>query len=435
MSVLQTSAPAQLTLAERYRAVRGFSEQLAAPLSAEDCAMQSAPDASPTKWHLAHTTWFFETFVLGERQGYEPFCPAYRYLYNSYYNAVGNQFPRPQRGLLSRPSLAEVEAYRSHVDAEMNELFDSGAFGCDEEAQAARVIEIGLQHEQQHQELILTDIQHALSINPLQPVYREGDFLASGPAPAPRWVAFDEGVRTIGHVPAAEGAGFAFDNESPRHRVFLEPFELCDRLVTCGEYLEFIEDGGYRRPELWLSLGWAAVQEHAWRAPAYWRRSDEEWRRFTLAGERRLDPHQPVACLSYFEADAYARWAGARLPTEAEWEVAASAQTTGAPTGRFVDGAWQAGEAICPRRQDGVTTPLRECFGEVWQWTSSSYSPYPGYTAPDGALGEYNGKFMCNQYVLRGASCATSSSHARLSYRNFFAPEARWQFSGLRLAR
>jgi ergothioneine biosynthesis protein EgtB len=411
-------------LSDRFAAVRGFSEFLCEPLSAEDCAVQSMPDVSPTRWHLAHTTWFFETFVLEPRPGYRVFHPEFNYLFNSYYNTVGLQYPRPRRGLLSRPSLAEVREYRRYVDRHMSALLAGGDLPSD----TARVVEIGLHHEQQHQELILTDIKHVFSCNPLWPVYREDD-LPSADLPAePRWLKFDEGIYHIGHG----GDGFAYDNESPRHRVFLEQFELAGRLVTCGEYLDFISAGGYRRPEFWLSAGWQQVCEHGWRAPLHWVDRDGARFVFTLAGLRPLDPHQPVCHVSYFEADAFAAWAGARLPTETEWEVAAECAPL---AGNFADSLLDQGRALHPNPLHAGDGRLNQMFGDVWEWTASPYTPYPGFQTPAGALGEYNGKFMCNQYVLRGGSCVTSQNHIRRTYRNFFPPDARWQFSGIRLAR
>jgi ergothioneine biosynthesis protein EgtB len=396
----------------RYAEIRARTERLAAPLGAEDCALQSMPDASPVKWHLGHTSWFFETFVL-ERAGFAPYRPEFRTLFNSYYVGVGPQHPRPERGLLSRPSLDEVRAYRASVDERMSALLsrDSDAPG-----EHRDLIELGLHHEQQHQELIVTDLKHLFSRNPLFPAYQREE---PGP-PAPQrsigWRAFAEGVRFIGH----EGAGFAFDNEGPRHRAFVAAFSIADRLVTNGEYLAFIADGGYRRPGLWLSEGWDVRSAQNWDAPLYWSGD----RHFTLAGLRAIDPAEPVTHLSYFEADAYARWAGARLPTEAEWELAATGEST---EGNFLEsGRLRAAPALAGASQ---------FFGDAWEWTSSAYSPYPGYRPPAGAVGEYNGKFMVNQYVLRGGSCATPRSHIRATYRNFFAAAARWQFSGIRLAR
>lgn len=417
------------SLIDRYLMARRFTEQLCEPLSAEDCSIQSMPDVSPTRWHLAHTTWFFETLVLAETPDYELFDPHYGYLFNSYYNTFGAQFPRPQRGLLSRPGLVEVLGYRRYVDEQMERLLLEG--GGRFTAQLAGTTEIGIHHEQQHQELILTDIKHVLSHNPLAPVYRPGSARQSSSLPSPGWSDFGEGLRWIGH----DGNGFAYDNESPRHRVYLEPFAVNSRLVTCGDYLEFMIDHGYARPELWLSDGWRTVCERDWKAPLYWVEQDVGWLQFTLSGLREVDPVEPVCHVSYFEADAFARWAGARLPTEAEWEVAAEDQLI---EGNFADTllvlAEGAGIHPSPSHEAGPAKPAW-MFGDVWEWTASPYVAYPGYKPSPGAIGEYNGKFMCNQFVLRGGSCATSSNHIRRTYRNFFAPDARWQFSGLRLAR
>ena len=406
----------------RLDAARAATLQLAAPLSAEDCALQSMPDASPVKWHLAHTTWFFETFVL-ERfvRGYRHFDPRYRVLFNSYYNTVGDKHPRPERGLLSRPNLANVHSYRRHVEDHLLPL----AAQADDHAELASLLELGLQHEQQHQELILTDVKHLLSRNPLQPAYMERwPRAAVEPRPS-RWVEFAGGMVSVGH----HGAGFCFDNEQPRHQVFLTPFELASHPVTHGDFLAFIDDGGYSRPELWLSLGLDTVQAQGWTAPMYWERRDGRWTTFTLHGRVEIDPTTPMTHVSYFEADAYARWAGARLPTEFEWEAAAADV---AIDGNFLDsGALQplAPRVAPPRGHPG------QLFGDVWEWTASAYAAYPGFAAAPGAIGEYNGKFMCNQYVLRGGSCVTPRSHVRATYRNFFPPGARWQFSGVRLAR
>jgi ergothioneine biosynthesis protein EgtB len=414
--------PAGSALAERYRAVRDFTERLTDGLAAEDMVVQSMPDVSPTKWHLAHTSWFFERFVLMEHlPGYAPLHETYLYLFNSYYQQAGERHCRDQRGYISRPTVAEVMAYRRHVDAAMAELL--GAAGEERLLAVANLVTLGLHHEQQHQELLVTDIKHVFSVNPLRPVYREvGAGQGSAEARPLGWVGFEGGVREIGHA----GEGFSYDNEGPRHREFLEPFELADRLVTNGEYLAFMEDDGYRRPELWLSMGWATARENEWTEPFYWERRDGDWTLFTLGGMREVDPAEPVCHLSYFEADAFARWAGARLPTEAEWETAAA----GAPIrgnfveeGRFHPAAAPAGAG------------LRQGYGDVWEWTASQYTPYPGFRPAAGAVGEYNGKFMCNQFVLRGGSCATSRSHIRPTYRNFFPPEATWQFTGVRLAR
>jgi ergothioneine biosynthesis protein EgtB len=416
--VKRNRVPAALAVSARYRAVRQTSLALAAPLSAEDCALQSMPDASPVKWHLAHTTWFFETFLLEALRGYRVFAPAFRVLFNSYYQAVGERHPRPERGLLSRPSLDDVLAYRRHVDLALQDLLAR-------EPHPPELLELGLQHEQQHQELILTDLKHLLSRNPLRPAYQKQWPLTPIRARDPRWIAFAGGLHDIGH----DGGGFAFDNEMPRHRVWLEPFEVASHPVTHGDFIRFIEDGGYRRPELWLSSGWDVVQARGWQAPLYWQRRESGWHTFTLHGEVPVDPHTPVCHVSFYEAEAYARWAKARLPTEAEWEVAA----VNAPQrGNFLESA-----ALHPlaSREDPAPGQLAQAFGDVWEWTRSEYAPYPGFRTAPGAVGEYNGKFMANQYVLRGGSCATPREHIRASYRNFFPAEARWQFSGLRLAR
>jgi len=408
-------------LEREFALIRGGSLSLAEGLSAEDCTIQSMPDASPVKWHLAHTTWFFETFVLEPAlAGYRVFHPQFRVLFNSYYNAVGDRHPRPERGMLSRPGIEEVLAYRRHVDAAMDRFLADPAA---REPRWCSLIELGLNHEQQHQELILTDLKHMLSRNPLLPAYREpppraGTGLHSGL----EWHRYPEGLRQIG----CADESFCFDNEGPRHRAFLAAYALADRLVTNGEFLRFVEDDGYRRPELWLSEGWETVRALGWSAPAYWRQSQGRWRVFTLSGERALDPAEPVCHVSYFEADAYARWADARLPGEVEWESAAADVGV---TGNFLDD-----EIFHPVAASAGAGGPRQLFGDVWEWTSSTYGPYPGYRPAPGAVGEYNGKFMCNQYVLRGGSCATPRSHIRASYRNFFPASARWQFSGIRLA-
>ena len=417
---LLSALPAQTSAFERYARVRQRTHRLCEPLVTEDFVVQTMEDVSPTKWHLAHTSWFFETFVLTPHlPGYQPFHPRYAYLFNSYYVQAGERHCRDRRGYLSRPTVAEVIAYRKHVDLHMGRLFETVPVEKEEALQD--LVEIGLHHEQQHQELILTDIKHVLSVNPLRPIYLPQTSEAAEPLPELAWVAFDEGLYEVGH----HGDGFAFDNESPRHRTYLNGFKLANRLVTCGEYLGFIEDGGYRRPELWLSMGWATAQERQWAEPFYWEQRDGRWYIFTLAGEREVDPDEPVCHLSYFEADAYARWAGARLPTEEEWEVAAGSVPF---QGNFVDG-----ETFHPVQATGGDG-LLQMYGDVWEWTRSQYEPYPGYRPVPGALGEYNGKFMCNQFVLRGGSCATSRSHIRPTYRNFFPPDACWQFTGFRLA-
>lgn len=413
---------------DRYDAVRSTSTALAAPLSPEDCQVQSMPDCSPVKWHLAHTTWFFETFLLTRfHPSYAVFHPQYRMLFNSYYNAVGAKHPRPRRGLLSRPALAEVQHYRRHVDGAMHELISR--LGGNDPAFDA-LLELGLNHEQQHQELILTDLKHMLSANPLKPAYVAPGPPALPPSTPAGWTRYGGGIIRIGH----DGNGFGFDNEGPAHDVLLAPFHLADRLVTQHEYLAFIRDGGYKRPELWLSLGWDIACAEGWRAPLYWEGQRDDWRIFTLRGMQELELQAPVTHVSYFEADAYARWARVRLPREAEWEHAARQQPEGALAGRanmLENGHLDTRPA--PARS-GTGGPV-QLFGDTWEWTSSAYDAYPGFKPDSGAVGEYNGKFMCNQYVLRGGSCATPRDHIRPSYRNFFPPEARWQFSGIRLAR
>jgi ergothioneine biosynthesis protein EgtB len=399
--------------AREFEQVRQRSVHLAEPLSPEDCCAQSMPDASPVKWHLAHTTWFFETFILEPREpGYKPFHPAFRMLFNSYYNGVGDKHPRAQRGLLTRPGFDAVLAWRRDVDRRIVRLLQDAP----QDRGLAGLVELGMQHEQQHQELILTDLKHLLAQNPLYPAYLDSQLPESCAAAVLAWQDFDGGLAEIGH----SGPGFSFDNELPRHREYVAPFQLASRLVTNGEYLEFLEAGGYRDPALWLSEGWELVRGGECRQPFYWRQVDGQWMEFTLHGLQPLDPARPVAHVSLYEADAYARWRGARLPTEAEWEFAAR------------DVAIACGD-LHPRAagSDG----LAQMFGECWQWTASSYAPYPGYAPAAGALGEYNGKFMINQYVLRGSSCATPHGHARASYRNFFPAGSRWQFTGIRLAR
>ena len=403
-------------LLQRVQEVRADTLALAAPLSDEDCGAQSMADASPVKWHLAHTTWFFETFVLAAHERrFEPFDARYRHLFNSYYDAVGSRHPRPQRGLLTRPSLADVRAYREHVDARLGALLSARSHL---PPPALDLIELGLQHEQQHQELIVTDVLHLLSHNTLAPAYRTdlavGDSAELRPL---RWREFEGGGAQIGHA----GAGFAFDNETPRHRVWLAPYELADRLVTNAEFEAFVAAGGYREPRWWLAEGWDWVQREGITHPLYWR---DEHREFTLAGAVPRAAARPVCHLSYYEADAYARWAGARLPTEAEWEHAAAQQSC--------EGQLRDFDVLRPRAAPGSD---EQFFGDAWEWTSSSYAAYPGFAPAAGAVGEYNGKFMVNQYVLRGGSCATPADHIRASYRNFFPAGARWQFSGLRLAR
>jgi len=403
-------------LLDRYLDVRRATERLCQPLAVEDYVVQAMPDVSPAKWHLAHVSWFFETFVLRMRLAdYRPLDERHAMLFNSYYNGVGPQFERAARGTLSRPTVADVFAYRAHVDKAMIQLLErAGAV-----PPAATVIELGLQHEQQHQELLVTDLKYNLGANPLRPAYRRLSRESRAAAPH-AFVAFEGGLVEIGHA----GSGFAFDNEIPRHRVVLAPYEFGSRLVTNTEYLQFIEAGGYRRPDLWLSDGWRAARERNWGAPLYWERVDGGWQTYTLGGAAPLDANAPVVHVSYYEADAYARWRGARLPTEAEWEHAAA--------GRPVDGHLLDDEPDEPR--PASEPGLAQLFGDAWEWTASAYLPYPGFRPLSGALGEYNGKFMVNQMVLRGGSCATPRSHMRATYRNFFPPDARWQFSGIRLA-
>ncbi|MNM02028.1 Iron(II)-dependent oxidoreductase EgtB [compost metagenome] len=410
-------------LIDHYHKVRRHSLLLAEPLSDEDCGAQSMPDASPVKWHLAHTTWFFETFILESMEtAFAPFHPAFRVLFNSYYNGVGDKHPRAQRGLLTRPGMDVVRAYRANVDARIGRLLAS-ELARPERERLTMLLALGLEHEQQHQELLLTDVKHLLAQSALFPAYLDSAVTATAPqpAPAPAWIAFDGGLAQIGHA----GDGFCFDNELPRHPQYVAPFQLASALVTNGEFLAFIEAGGYRTAHLWLAEGWDWVRSQSLQCPLYWQRDDAgRWQEFTLYGLRPLDAAAPATHLSLFEADAYAHWAGARLPTEAEWEVAA--QGVEMEVGRLHPAA--GASAVAGKG-------LRQMFGHCWQWTSSSYAPYPGYRTAPGALGEYNGKFMLNQYVLRGSSCATSAGHARASYRNFFPAGARWQFSGIRLAR
>jgi ergothioneine biosynthesis protein EgtB len=413
------------SLGAHFRRVRATTELLCRTLTTDDYSAQSMPDASPVKWHVAHTTWFFEEFVLQHSfPGYRFFEPAFRFLFNSYYDAVGPRHARAERGLLTRPTVEQVWAYRAYVDEEMQGLLDSDALL----PELQHVVVLGLQHEQQHQELILTDIKHLFSCNPLKPAYTSVRARPARVPPVPlAFVEFEGGLSEAGYI----GGGFCFDNELPRHRLFLEPFRLANRLTTNGEYVEFIRAGGYQRPEYWLSDGWAWVQREQCTRPLYWSESLEE--EFTLAGMRPLDPQAPVCHLSYYEADAFARWAGARLPTEFEWEHVAAGEPV---RGTFMEsGAWHPLPLDAERDAAARNpSPVQQLFGDVWEWTSSAYAPYPGFRPLRGALGEYNGKFMVNQLVLRGGSCATPQSHMRATYRNFFYPTARWQFSGLRLA-
>lgn len=410
-------------LLHTYGEVRARTENLCSTLKPEDFVVQTMEDVSPTKWHLAHTSWFFEAFVLNEAiSGYKPFHPQYHHLFNSYYKTLGEPFLRPNRGLLSRPTVEEIFAFRHAVDERIRNWFESAS---DEELERfSPIVEIGLNHEQQHQELLLTDIKHVLSVNPLCPVFRDTAEQARPEPVEQSWMRIEEGVYEIGH----SGDGFHYDNEGPRHKQYIPDIEIARRTVTNREYLEFINDGGYQRIECWLSEGWDAICQHQWQAPIYWRRIDGEWHEFTLSGLRALDLNAPVCHLSYYEASAFARWAGCRLPTEFEWEAAAGDQP--------VEGNFLENDRFhpTPAYQDS-SQRLLQLFGNVWEWTQSAYSPYPGFRAPRGAIGEYNGKWMCNQYVLRGGSCATPQSHLRKSYRNFFPSRSRWQFAGIRLIR
>jgi ergothioneine biosynthesis protein EgtB len=412
-------------LRNRFHQIRDFTNSLCAGLEPEDCVVQSMPDVSPTKWHLAHTTWFFETFILKKFvPGYQVEISEYAYLFNSYYNAAGDMHRRDLRGLISRPTVSEAHRYRALVDSHINDLLSNSDESLLDKMEP--ILVLGMHHEQQHQELLITDIKHVFAQNPLHPVFRQRNRDLAGRKNSPiRFIDFEETVTAIGH----DGDGFAYDNEGPRHRALVPAFSLATRPTTNGEYIAFIEDNGYNRPEFWLSLGWMTVNEQRWNAPLYWTKRDGAWWNFTLSGFRPVDQSEPVTHVSYFEADAYANWAGARLPTEFEWERA----SLNCP----IEGNFVEDETFHPRPmwRSGKDRQLYQMFGDVWEWTRSAYSPYPGYRAAPGALGEYNGKFMCNQYVLRGGSCATSRSHIRRTYRNFFQPEKRWQFTGIRLAR
>jgi ergothioneine biosynthesis protein EgtB len=402
----------------RYRAVRALTESLAAPLSPEDQTVQSMADASPTKWHRAHTTWFFENFLLGPHLGGYAHChPDYGFLFNSYYEAVGPRHPRPSRGMLSRPAMAEIAAYRAHVDRGMERLIGNAPLAQD----VAALIELGLNHEEQHQELILMDIKHALSLNPLQPAYAAPRPQVRASAPPLVFHDGPSGLAEIGH----NEPGFAFDNEAPRHKAYVAPFRIASRLATNGEYLEFIEAGGYRRAEFWLSDAWATVQREGWSAPLYWTKEDGGWTHFTLSGRRLVDPAEPVCHVSYYEADAFARWSGKRLPSEAEWESVAVASGVPLEGNLLHRGLYHPAAA-----EPGAS----QFIGDVWEWTQSPYVGYPGYRASAGAVGEYNGKFMVNQMVLRGGCAVTPAGHVRFTYRNFFPPGSRWAFGGIRLA-
>jgi ergothioneine biosynthesis protein EgtB len=407
------------SLQQRYSRVRQASLDLVRPLHAEDMVIQSMPEASPTRWHLAHTTWFFEQFLLSRQTGFQPFREGWDYLFNSYYYTVGDMYERPVRGLLSRPTVPEVLEYRAHVDERMQDLI--GASGSDQDI--GFLVTLGLNHEQQHQELILTDIKHAFSLNPLNPAYRDDIRLPAATRCELAFIEFPGGIKEIGSGGTATQKSFCFDNETPRHRVLLNPFKLASRQVTNAEFRAFIDDGGYQRHELWLSDGWAAIQARQWQRPIYWSQDlDSE---FSLLGEIELDPNRSVCHMSYFEADAYARWAGARLPTEAEWEHVAEQHAASGNLGN--------GQQFHPGGAD-KDAEISQLYGDTWEWTQSAYNAYPGFEPLNGSLGEYNGKFMCNQLVLRGGSCVTPADHIRASYRNFFYPAARWQFSGIRLA-
>ncbi len=424
MTTTTRRVDAPVDLRTRYHEVRQFTEALAEPLSAEDQTVQTMPDVSPTKWHRAHTTWFFETFVLGPHvPGYDEVDPAYGFLFNSYYEGVGPRHARPQRGFLTRPGIAEIADYRRAVDAAMD-----GVLAGELTPRVAALVELGLNHEQQHQELLLMDIKHVLATNPLRPAYAEpaersatSDASAMSDAPgdgpgAGDWISHPGGIVHLGH----DGDGFAFDNEGPRHDALLHPFALRSTLVTNGDWLAFVDDGGYREPGLWMSDGWGTVQSQQWQAPEYWIRDSFGWSIQTLTGARPVDPDEPVVHVSWYEADAFARWAGSRLPTEAEWEAVAADRE---PAALGID-SW----GLHPQA-DG-----EQWCGEVWQWTASPYAPYPGFQPAAGAVGEYNGKFMVNQQVLRGGACITPAGHTRPTYRNFFYPASRWSFCGLRLA-
>ena len=411
-------------LIQQFKLVRDFSEILCKPLVTEDYVIQSMPDVSPTKWHLAHTSWFFEAFVLSKSiKDYKSLHPQYNYLFNSYYVQAGKRWTRAIRGLLSRPTVNDVYKYIEYVTNNIIDFLNKTT----EEVynEFAPIIEIGIHHEQQHQELILTDIKHVFSVNPLIPVYVEKYPPLVKYIPKMEWIEFEGGLYEIGH----KGNNFAYDNETPNHKVYLEPFLLASRLITNGEYIDFIEDKGYERAELWLSNGFATVESEKWKAPFYWEKEDNKWWIFTLTGKHLVDPNEPVCHISFYEADAFARWKDARLPTEAEWEIAASNIPV---EGNFVEKGNFHPVAIS---EDDNNNSLVQMFGDVWEWTRSSYSPYPGYKTLPGALGEYNSKFMSGQMVLRGGSCATPQSHIRKTYRNFFPPNARWQFMGLRLAK
>ena len=417
----RTPPTAKEFLIEQYRKVRETSEAICRPLEIEDYGVQTMDDVSPPKWHLAHTSWFFETFLLRPSlDGYREFHPQFNYLFNSYYEAVGERHPRPKRGLVSRPTVEQVYQYRHHVDGNMTRLSERAN---DEEWRRLEpLIRLGLHHEQQHQELLLTDLKHILAQSPLRPDYHSRESIPTARAGKLEWLAIPGGLADVGF----DGPGFCFDNELPRHRVHLQPHRLASRPVTSGEFLEFIAAGGYREPRYWLSDGWAAVDEKGWDSPLYWERHDGQWWQMTLSGFRPVEESEPVCHVSYYEADAYACWRGKRLPTEAEWETAAADDA--------VQGNFYGSGNLHPVPVAERDSKLAQMFGDVWEWTQSPYSPYPGFKPAAGAVGEYNGKFMCNQFVLRGGSCVSSAGHLRPTYRNFFPPDARWQFSGIRLA-
>jgi ergothioneine biosynthesis protein EgtB len=417
-----TELPVREELINHYSKIRRFTETLCEPLETEDYVIQSMPDVSPTKWHIGHTSWFFEAFIISNADSnYKSIHPLYTYLFNSYYVQIGERWDRPNRGLLSRPTVKDIYEYRNFVDNNVIEFIKN----CDEKhyKEYAPIIEIGINHEQQHQELLLTDIKHVLSFNPLNPVYSAKEIVSGDDVQKMNWKEFDGGVFEIGN----DGSSFTYDNETPRHKEFINPFSIANRLVTNNEYIEFIEDGGYKNAPLWLSDGWAAIENDDWKAPLYWEKKDGEWWNFTLNGFRKVNPAEPVTHISYYEADAFASWKDTRLPTEAEWEVAAGALQN---KGNFVETL-----NFHPVPLQSDHDELNQMYGDVWEWTRSSYSPYPGYKTLPGALGEYNGKFMSSQMVLRGGSCATSKTHIRNTYRNFFPPHSRWQFMGIRLAK
>lgn len=422
MTTTEDATHNRLSIADRFVEVRGLTEQLAAPLSAEDQTAQSMPDVSPTKWHRAHVTWFFETFILEPFEpGFTAFDPAYRVMFNSYYQGIGEQFPRPQRGSVTRPGANEVTEYRRAIDRRILAVLDRLDDSTDR-ARVVELIELGLHHEQQHQELLLMDIKHVLSINPLEPVYRPAPAPATATSRPLEWLTLDGGLVEIGH----DSGEFSFDNELPLHRAYLEPFAIANRLVTTGEWIDFIDDGGYERPELWLSDGWYELRRQGWSAPLYWSERSDGWLIHTLAGTRPVTDAEPVCHVSHYEADAFARWSGARLPTEFEWEHACRTLPT--------SGREFSLDRLHPTAADEASGVLDQPAGDTWQWTSSAYLPYPGFAAAPGAVGEYNGKFMSGQMVLRGGAAITPPGHTRPTYRNFFPPSARWPMTGVRLA-